>query len=237
MNFCVVRIIGNELPPRDEVGSRLKSLRFVIDKDNSNIDRRWILNRIYDQERLAIYKKMLSGEKVTEIPFDKKQYRKKRGFKQKILYSVNINAARNLAFKENRDKDFIFILDGDCFFEEDMFDKAKLEIEEDQKSNENIYYGMKMIRMEKKDKTKSEPMMILRNDASELFDENIEFGNSEKIEMILRTKPKIINSHVSHLSFSKTDIEENLHIRLDQRSKSLVRLIKKLDTICFKIHL
>ena len=31
--YALVRIIGNELPPRDSVGNRIKSLKFILEHE------------------------------------------------------------------------------------------------------------------------------------------------------------------------------------------------------------
>jgi hypothetical protein len=230
MKFCVSRILGNELPPRDEEGSRIKSLQFILDNENFGLNRMWVLNRIHDKERLEIFKKMLDKEPIFEIPFVNKEYLRCRNSIQKIHYATNINAARNLAFKNGmQGNDFIFILDGDCFFESKTYSEATKEIEEDQRTSDLRHYGIPTIRMESSLKNKTEPMLVFRKDADQFFDETIPFGKGDKIELVDRLRLKLLNSHVCHKSFSPESIEDNVSLRMKLRAESLSRLVACLD--------
>jgi hypothetical protein len=227
----VARIIGNELPPRDEEGSRIKSLQFILDNEKIKADRIWVLNRIHETERLDTFKKMLSGEENFVIPFVAKDYLKCRVSNKKIHYTTNINSARNFAFRNGiAGRDFVFVLDGDCFFESEMYEEATREIEEDQKINDMRYYGISTVRIESSLQERTEPMLIFRNDADQFFDETIPFGRADKIEFVNRIGLKLLKkSHVSHKSFSPSFIEDDVIVRMRYRSSSLSRLVLNID--------
>jgi hypothetical protein len=230
MKFCVARVIGNELPPRDEEGSRIKSLEFILKNENFKPPRVWILNRIYDEERLIVLKNILRGERVFEIPFVRKEYMRCKNHNQKIHYATNINPARNFALKKGIEgNDFVFVLDGDCFFERKIYEDTIEEIKEDQKANNIKYYGIPTIRLESSLKNKTEAMLVFRKDADILLDENIVFGNGDKIRFINLMGLKMLSGYVCHKSFSKSEIEDDVELRIKLRSKSLSCLVNHLD--------
>ena len=110
MKFCVSRILGNELPPRDEKGSRIKSLQFILDNENFGLNRMWVLNRIHDKERLEIFKKMLGKEPIFEIPFVNKEYLRCRNSIKDILRSNKRNRRgskneRSAPLRDTNDQD------------------------------------------------------------------------------------------------------------------------------------
>lgn len=234
MNFTIARIIGNELAPRDKKGSKISCLKFIL-KHKEEANRIWILNRINDKKYLEEIKKLLKEEEIFEIPFIKKDYKKINTFEEKIKYAVNINAARNYGLKIGLNKsDFISILDGDCFFSKQSLKKTITEINEHQKNHPDCkYYGVPTIRIENKNGfEKGEPMIIFRKDSDQKFDENIIFGNNDKIELINRLNLFILKKATCfHSSFSDHKIESDLALRISLRQQSLVKLVNDLNSI------
>ncbi|WP_025311439.1 alginate lyase family protein [Roseicyclus elongatus] len=71
--FVLYRIIGNDLPPRHEVGQTLRSLRFILDNEPPLrlCEKRWVVNRIADPEQEAAVIALLEayGQPYLHIPF------------------------------------------------------------------------------------------------------------------------------------------------------------------------
>jgi hypothetical protein len=49
------RVLGNDLPPRHEIGQTLSNLRFMLDNEPEleACEKRWVVNRIVDPEQEA----------------------------------------------------------------------------------------------------------------------------------------------------------------------------------------
>ena len=74
-------------------------------------------------------------------------------------------------------------------------------------------------------------MVAFRNDADQLFNESIIFGNNDKNELIYRLNLKPLKQGFCyHVSYSDDAIETDLHLRLRLRKLSLERLINHLET-------
>lgn len=246
-NFTLARVIGNELPPRDTVGNRVRSLKFVLENEyyDSNCSTLWVLNQIHDKDLLAELKRLLSGQRVVELNFDVRKYRSAVDRDQKIVEVININKARNLAIDES-DGDFVFVFDGDCFFNQECWDQTVKEIAEDQLLFDRQYYGVPGLRVVEEIPSDwfsllpHEPSLVLRKDASMRFDESIPFSKSEKIDFLVRLgypKGEIYPQgdlcrnvgRLLHVSFNDEITERNLSARMKLRDESIDRLLNQLD--------
>ena len=233
MKFIIARIIGNELPPRDELDSKIKSLEHILAQDEP-IDKLWVLNRIYDHNYLIRIRHILKDQVTYEIPFIRSDYNKCLSYEDKILYSININHARNYAFACGKSvADFVIVLDGDCYFSDEGINNTLQEINDDQKINkQQKHYCIPSVRINNRNgHIKGEGMVAFRNDADQLFNESIIFGNNDKNELIYRLNLKPLKQGFCyHVSYSDDAIETDLHLRLRLRKLSLERLINHLET-------
>lgn len=79
--FVLYRILGNDLPPRHEVGQTLGNLRFILENepDLPDCEKRWVVNRIADAEQEQALIRLLEEKKqpFIHIPFDLDEYRKR----------------------------------------------------------------------------------------------------------------------------------------------------------------
>ena len=77
--FVLYRIIGNDLVPRHKKGQSRKNLRFVLENEPAlpNCEKRWVVNRIFDQdeERRVIAMLEEYRQPYIHIPFDVLEYR------------------------------------------------------------------------------------------------------------------------------------------------------------------
>jgi hypothetical protein len=76
--FVLYRVLGNDLPPRHEIGQTLSNLRFMLDNEPEleACEKRWVVNRIVDPEQEAAVIALLEerGQHYLHIPFDLGEY-------------------------------------------------------------------------------------------------------------------------------------------------------------------
>ena len=65
---CIVRFLGNDLPPRHAHNQTLINTKYLMQSESPRT-RVWMLNRIVDKDRAAQLKVLLAGETVQDIPF------------------------------------------------------------------------------------------------------------------------------------------------------------------------
>ncbi len=259
--YALSRIIGNELPPRDRLHGRIDAIRFILQNETlpENWGRFWLLNRIHDPEYRAEVLRLLEehGETTGELPFELDRYGDLGSFKEKVLYAVNVNSARNHVFAVGRRSSrFVFVLDGDCVFRTRELTDIDASIQKDQRAHpDRRHYSLPMIRASAQeiingdpgDEYLEEPQLAFRDDAEILFDESLAFGNNDKVELLLRLghKPYVegqLQEHpleherlclsigqVFHLHTGGRASEEDRIERGVRREVSLRRLVESLD--------
>lgn len=252
MKYAITRIHGNELPPRDEPGGKIKALNFVLDKEPvfPNCRRVWILNQIQD---LAFKEKSIRliedhGCEWYDLEFDKNKYLKCNNWNEKVVESININKARNFGLDIVNDCDFNFLLDGDCFFNQHLWDQTISELENDQLHTDRSYYGVPYIRIinDIPDNyigfARWEPGIVFRRDAKMRFDESIPFSKNDKVELLNRLGYdrkggyKLIKGDLCinigsllHIAFNDERIETDLRYRMNIRDESINLFLSNLD--------
>ena len=238
MKFSICRIIGNELPPRDEPGSRLQSLKYVLDRTIPGIDHFWIVNHIIDEDYRGKVLELLNqyGQFYQELVFDPDEYKNATCPYERLRYAININPARNTAIGIGlKNHDFSAILDGDCYFTQDNWNQVVATIENDPGQD---YYLLKMKRIcvqEPEDVSTipdDEDQIIFGHKSNSLFDPQLCFGHSDKVNLL-----KLIDCYdfvyagiVFHYHPVQSNTEINQFSRSQFRSDSLKafhRLLEK----------
>lgn len=254
MRFTICRIVGNELPPRDTPGSKLDSLRWLIANDRvPGVHYAYVINHIVDpayrEEVLAV----LKGQDTVEMPFDPTMYWQLPDTDSKIRYAININAARNFGIRYcQASSDFVACLDQECYFQPDEVDRIIKNIAADQsEANFRRHYGVVSKRFHiseiPEDFSKypdAEPMVIVRHDATRLFDESLKFGAADKLELLsymgytvgaakvrLRGDRARTVGICLHVSFGDREAEHDIIYRGEQRALSLKRLLERIDEL------
>lgn len=245
-NYCLARVVGNALPPKDTIDNKLESLKYVLEKDKEiNCEKIWLINRIIDNNYKNKIKCIIGkNKKIIEIPFDIKKYKNLSDTQSKIHYLTNINPARNKLIKKCQEHfKYTIYLDQDCFLLTKNWERIKKFI---QKNNQFKYYGLISKRLIDKsiiyEEPNNEPMLIFRNDGDIFFKENICFGNKDKIELLERLGYNNKNwqcygnlcktaGYVMHIGH-KEIIEKNCHYRSNLRYIGLNNLIKEADKLC-----
>lgn len=254
----ICRIIGNEMVPRDEPGSRLKVLKYIIDHEPkfASTKRIWILNQINDPEYLAEVKKILveNNEHYHELQFSLKRYLTSWNQDERVCSAINVNSARNQTFSIGRKIGrFVHILDGDCFFTDDAWAKTTSAIAADQVNQpQRKYYSVPMRRIRVDDISSAdsvpegEPQLIFRQDADLYFDENIPFGKNDKAELLRRLGHESVQSdnwivreqahlcasagYILHLNTGSVAVERDLSLRMTSRQKSVEDFLKQVES-------
>lgn len=250
MNYSIVRIIGDELPPRDKSNNRLKSLQFILDNEPEfdNCTKIWIINQITNISLKNDIVSMIPHHhqiKILEINFI--SFLKAKTFDEKILALININRARNIGLSTSNAV-FTFLFDGDCFFTQELWNKTIKELEQDRYCKK--YYGIPCIRSVEKIPDKNnktwEPMIVFRNDSDLRYNENIPFSKNDRIELMFKIGYESSNGVTTlknetmcknigcciHISFNESLSESDLGYRMKLRNIGLNNLIKKTEAIC-----
>lgn len=78
--FCLVRIIGNDLYPRHEIGQTRKNIKFILDNEPNydGLSKLWVVNRIIDKDERSEVLRMLKeyNQDYVEIIFSVGDYKK-----------------------------------------------------------------------------------------------------------------------------------------------------------------
>lgn len=255
--YSIFRILGNETPPRDQPDARLRTLEYILDNEPEFPDciKCWVINCIHDRERRELIGRMLTERNMYHVilPIWRAKYLEAKTRDEKITQVVGINRARNVAIKHGHYiSNFTCILDGDCFYSEDLWQMTVNEIEEDQKvRRDRKYYStpssratFEHARISSQPMLLAEPMLIFRNDSDIFFDESIPFGQGDKLHLLYKLghseKPghhhELVNddlcksvSMVHHVTGSDYVIELDQKLRIKLRNESLDRLIWQVD--------
>lgn len=255
--YSIFRILGNETPPRDDPNARLRTLEFILDNETEfpNTIKCWIINCIHDKERRELICKMLSDRNMHYIvvPFFREKYLKAKNRSDKVVQVISINRARNIAISHGiLISNFTFVLDGDCFFSQNLWKKTCQDIEKDQVVNKNRkYYSIPMSRTtfdhvlaSDKPMLLAEPQIVFRNDSNLRFDESIPFGKADKLNLLYKLgHSKETGKHhilirddlcksvgmIHHVSASDYEVEINATKRMQLRNESINRLIWQVD--------
>lgn len=79
--FIIVRILGNDLPPRHAPGQTRRNLEFILRHERSwpELTKRWIVNRIWDRDEEARIIELLEshGQDYQSLSFDLQEYARK----------------------------------------------------------------------------------------------------------------------------------------------------------------
>lgn len=108
--MVIYRVLGNDLPPRHEIGQTLRNLRFMLSHENDfshfsspnftpynlKIDKYYVLNRITNATTVETILSMFEEygvpqNRVLNIPFDLEEYRK-----QEMRWDGGVAVGKNL---------------------------------------------------------------------------------------------------------------------------------------------
>jgi hypothetical protein len=252
--FAIVRILGNENPPRDMPGSRLASLKFILENEPDFPDtyKIFIVNRIVDPELsrqiwelLRAYRKDYYLYHNVPVPWTYLRTRHAQGNLSDDdlnLQVIGINTVRNAAvalglhYASN-----CVVLDGDCIFDYSGWDHY-VQATRDEPTD---YYSIPSVRMSparygKVDNLNlGEPMVAFTKASSEQFNPELLFGKNDKLELLFRlghdtaehTRHLPVTGnrtqlvgHVCHLQTGSDAVESDVMVRMRSREESLKNL-------------
>lgn len=239
----VWRIIGNEMPPRDLPGSRIHTLKHILDRETRliGVERLWFLNRILDDDYRQQVVSLLESysQPYFSVPFDRTLEPTVDNMRGP---GINLNAARNLAISLGHAvSPWCVVLDGDCFFEKaEDWEAVLIEM----RKSEFSYLSIPSSRMGSDQL--GESMLAFHYRSKLRFDEALRFGDKEKLELLFRlghdNKPNSghlkvsgnltkVTGKVVHYSTGSAEVEGLIVPRMNARTESIKRLAERLTAI------
>jgi hypothetical protein len=198
--FVLYRILGNDLPPRHSATQTIDNLSFLIAHEPrlADCDRRFLLNRIVDPERLARLQTLLTtaGHPYDVLPFDPDEYRRQPSILARMAYVTNNNPARNAALDLGLRTDAAYILpfDGQTFFTADGWTALQHGVAA---APEATFFSVAMYRVGENARLlagafdpggepAAEPQLIFTPASDARFDEELPYGQAPKVELLYR---------------------------------------------------
>lgn len=183
MNLAaIVRILGNENPPRDTPGRREQVLRQLLtnEPDFPDVTKWYLLNRLFDRTYRRQLNETLDQYNAHYITFGfdyatpgQEQHIRQQG--------IQLNSARNYAITAGLAlAEYAVILDGDCGFTAEGWAPVAKAMQQ----NTHSYLSIPHRRVGTE--VQGEPMLAFRADSSLRFDESIPFGQADKLELLYR---------------------------------------------------
>jgi hypothetical protein len=168
-DFALIRILGNDLPPRHASGQTFKNTKFILENEMQfmSCKKMWIVNRIVDRREEKKIINLLDSydQEYIHLPFVHLEFDKIRKLKQqdayqkyshldlkrigtkdyaKLLYIMNLNSARNRALAEGKKiARWILPLDGNCILTQTNWGK----MQEFVKKTDEMYLLLHMYRL------------------------------------------------------------------------------------------
>ena len=237
------------------MGSRVKSLKFILENEPSFPDtiKLYVLNRIVDDafknELTSLLKAHNANYIELPVAWNKLIACSDMDDIKLNFEIIGINNARNKAIElGHKFADFSIIFDGDCLFDEFGWSLFEAAVAERCKRHYRYYFSIPTIRTKFEAYGKpqinkfTEPMPVFHRDSLERFNENLVFGNCDKLELLFRLGHdmtpdtdhcKIIDGKTSlagyccHLQTGEDATEEVLGYRMYVRDLSLKELWQK----------
>ena len=240
MLAVIVRILGNENPPRDCQGKRLEILQKILETepDFPDVGKHYLVNRIWDSAYQAKVLAILDRHQASYsvIPFD---WAIPLTHASVCLHGIGINQARNDAISwGNAKAKYTIVLDGDCQFTTEGLQPI---LEEMQRGT---YTYLSIPFRRESAERQEEPQLAFRHDAALRFDENLPFGQNDKLELLFRLgheqvpysghlqitgdQTKLVGE-VLHCTTGPVTAEQDNKLRQRLRQSSLDELVRQVQ--------
>lgn len=198
--YCIGRIVGNDLPPRHGQNQTYLNLKFILENEVNfeNCTKLWIVNRIINRESEASILELLvkHGQPFIHLPFELKSYDLSWDFNQKLNYIIQLNHARNILIAEGKRKaKWTVLADGGIFFPSIGWEN----IHKESKVNSEGFFKITVYRLMKSNmevfgfnacnyQVENEQMIALSVSSDIRFDETVAYGRNEK-KILLQQYP------------------------------------------------
>lgn len=197
--FVLWRIIGNDLPPRHDVGSVQDNLVFTLDHEPSlpGVERRWWLNRLVDDGQLAALTAELDrrGAHYHIDPFDEARYREADGRYEKIQAAVNINGVRNAILNSPAcNGAYALPFDGSTFFTSAAWSRVRADLATSSAATPTpTAFAVPMARVARRAELfedipptpTAEPQLLFAPGHTHRFDERYPYGFRDKVSFLV----------------------------------------------------
>ena len=233
------RILGNEMPPRDNHGRRMEVLKEILEQEPEleGAQKWYVVNRLANIPWRRCIVEMLDRHNAhyVTVPFDRSIPPNPENLK---LRGVNINNARNLAIQAGHAMTpWSVVLDGDCIFTSEGWSPVIAAMRENRTKHLSIPHRREATG------DLAEPMVAFHQTSEERFDESIPFGSGDKLELLYRLghdrtpysghlqiegdKTQVVGE-VRHITTGHPGLESNLGQRERQREKSFQQLSRRI---------
>jgi hypothetical protein len=236
--YAIVRILGNDLPPRHKPGQTLSNLKFTLENESDfeECKKLWIVNRIVDLDEEAKIIELLKTyhQDYIHLPFETDNYNHQWPISKKLWYIIKLNQARNIAIREGKKYGkWVFPLDGNIFIDDAGWESIIFYL---QNLNNKLFklwmYRIKednqeVFQFAKENYDKQEPQIVLHFENNNTFVEQLEYGNGNKEEFLFRFPNAPCLEYVIRLNDqTKGYINQN---RWNSRDESIPLLIKRVE--------
>lgn len=237
---AIVRVLGNELPPRDLPGSRIATLRRILIEEPAfpDVVKWFYINRPFDLQYRRELCEVLDqhNSHYITVGFDRTILPASR--EQLLRYGIAINSARNEAIAAGLAvAKFAVILDGDCMFTADGWAPVAAAMQA------NTHYYLSVPHRRENRVEQGEPMLAFGRDSFLRFNERDLFGYGDKLKLLFRLGhsedadtghlpvtgdlTKLVGE-VLHLSTGDDSTETDADTRIRLREQSLQLFEKKI---------
>ncbi len=249
--YAIFWIIGNENPPRDTPGQRLRILQQLLGQKYPEADGWFLLNRIVDisYRREVLDRISQANGKCVTIPFDQEHTLQGHTHEEIVRRAININDARNYAleFALALGYETVVILDGDCLFDQEGWDAFRAAADANPSlpnlsiphiTCRNLPGGLP------DDVRPGEPMIAFRKFSPYHFDVSLPFGQGDKLALLrelghdmtpdsghcklLRTDRTAIAGYCLHLQTGSDAAAADRPTREFLRKESMVQLVDRI---------
>jgi len=194
--FCLLRILGNDLPPMHSPSQSIENLKLVLEQEAAlpECEKMFVLNRVVDEACEHALLALLGDAHmpVYRIPFDADEYRRCGSYAQKMHYVSNNNPARNVALSEGlRRAPVALPFDGQLFFTAAGWDQFVRAVDS---AVSAVVFVVPMYRLADNsdihrplhELQASEPQLAFARGAGDRFDPGLPYGAAPKVDLLLR---------------------------------------------------
>lgn len=178
---AIIRVLGNELPPRDLSGSRIAVLRRILTEEPAfpDVVKWFYINRPFDLQYRRELCEVLDQHNAhyITIGFDRTILPASR--ENLLRYGIAVNSARNDAITAGLAvAKFAMILDGDCMFTSDGWAPVA------EAMRANMHHYLSVPHRRESSSEQGEPMLAFGRDSFMRFDASVCFGDGDKLKLL-----------------------------------------------------